>query len=81
MGVIGGFQVSTRSQDPKAEIGNADIIDLCEDSIKKFEQKDVINCEGDYICYVSAEGTMPCEELKDDEGEKVQVLWKIVKVD
>lgn len=83
----GAFQVSTRNgqDEPDAEIGNADIIDLCNDSFKKFEQKETINCEGDYVCLVSAKGTMPCDKDEDDDDEdggkkeKVRVDWRIVK--
>ncbi|KAI5369396.1 Putative Ecp2 effector protein [Septoria linicola] len=63
-----------------AKIGNADVIDLVSDSIKKFERDGTVGCQGGYNMYVSSAGAMPCDSPDVAAGQQVRVDWTLTHV-
>jgi hypothetical protein len=61
----------------KPQIGNADIIDLTNDSIKNHAIDGRIGVKGSYKIYVGASGTMKCDDPALATGQQTQVDWTI----
>ncbi|KXT14191.1 hypothetical protein AC579_2447, partial [Pseudocercospora musae] len=57
----------------QANIGNADVIDLVSDSIKKFSKNGRVGCQGGYSQTVTSAGTMPCDNAGAQGAQQVQI--------
>ncbi|KAF7190706.1 hypothetical protein HII31_07865 [Pseudocercospora fuligena] len=61
----------------QANIGNADVIDLVSDSIKKYAKNGHVGCQGGYSQTVTSAGTMPCDNAEVEGGQQVQIDWTL----
>ncbi|KXT02360.1 hypothetical protein AC578_184 [Pseudocercospora eumusae] len=61
----------------QANIGNADVIDLVSDSIKKFSKNGHVGCQGGYSQTVTSAGTMPCDNAEVQGAQQVQIDWTV----
>lgn len=57
-------------------IGNADVIDLINDSINKFQDNGYLGAKGSYNMYVASSGSVPCTSAKTTD-KQVRVDWTI----
>ncbi|PPJ55388.1 hypothetical protein CBER1_02758 [Cercospora berteroae] len=71
--------VTSSGQDPDltGKVGNADIIDLVTDSIKKYAKDGTVGCRGGYSLYASSAGAMPCDSPDAPSGKQVSVDWTL----
>ncbi|KXS98875.1 hypothetical protein AC578_10851 [Pseudocercospora eumusae] len=57
-------------------IGNADVIDLINDSIEKFQDNGYLGAKGSYNMYVASSGSVPCTSARSTD-KQVRVDWTI----
>ncbi|CAK4034437.1 Hypothetical predicted protein [Lecanosticta acicola] len=62
----------------RAALGNADVIDLVSDSIKKYAVNGKVGCQGGFNQYsVASAGAMPCDNPNYRQGDQVNVDWTL----